>query len=128
MPQLNRAAISNDVLIWQHGRRFGIVGDGQSGDPSALILDNNVIATNRLGAGIPFIVAIAAGSNGAGAITVTGAVVGDVVAVVENLSSPAVVARGTTFEATVSVAGQVQQLSASNLSGTNYRFTVVPQS
>ena len=128
MASLGRAAKNDDVLIWEHGRRLGIVGDGQSGDPSVLILDGNPIATNRLGAGIPFIVAIAAGSNGIGAITVANAVVGDTVVAVENLTTPAVVARGTTFEATVSVAGQVQQLSASNLSGSNYRFTVVPQS
>ena len=128
MASLGRAAKNDDVLIWQHGRRLGIVGDGQTNDPSALILDGNVIATGRLGNGIPFIVAIAAGSNGIGAITVAGAVVGDVVAVAENLTTPAVVARGTSFDGTVSVAGQVQQLSASNLSGSNYRFTVVPQS
>jgi hypothetical protein len=128
MAQLGRAATNNDVLIWEHGRRLGIVGDGQSGDPSVLMLDGNPIASNRLGAGLPFIIAIAAGSNGVGAITVTGAVGGDTVVAVENLSTPAVVARGTSFEATVSVAGQVQQLSVSNLSGNNYRFTVVPQS
>ena len=72
--------------------------------------------------------AIAAGNNGVGAITVAGAVVGDTVVAVENLTTPAIVARGTSFEATVSVAGQVQQLSSSNLSGNNYRVTVVPQS
>ena len=127
MAFLGRAATANDVLIWLHGRRIGLVGDGQSGDPSVLYFDGP-IASNRLGAGIPFIVAIAAGSNGIGAITVANAVVGDTVVAVENLTTPAVVARGTTFEATVSVAGQVQQLSASNLSGSNYRFTVVPQS
>ena len=128
MASLGRAATNNDVLIWEHGRRLGIVGDGQTNDPSALMLDGNVIATNRLGAGLPFIVAIAAGNNGVGAITVAGAVVGDTVVAVENLTTPAIVARGTSFEATVSVAGQVQQLSSSNLSGNNYRFTVVPQS
>ena len=128
MASLGRAATNNDVLIWEHGRRLGIVGDGQTNDPSALMLDGNVIATNRLGAGLPFIVAIAAGNNGVGAITVAGAVVGDTVVAVENLTTPAIVARGTSFEATVSVAGQVQQLSSSNLSGNNYRVTVVPQS
>jgi hypothetical protein len=108
MAQLGRAATSDDVLIWEHGRRLGIVGDGQSGDPSALILDGKVIASNRLATGVlfKFITAVAVGP-----ITLAGAQPGDTVAGVIDLTSDA---DGTaTFESTITVAGQIQQIAAS---------------
>lgn len=71
----------------------------------------------------------AAGRNGAGAITLTGAAVGDRVAIVFGaptaggaLAAPAV----GTFEASVTVADQVQQVSASNLSTNTYVFVLIP--
>jgi hypothetical protein len=124
MGQLGRAAASDDVLVWEHGRRHGIVGDGQAGNPSALVLDGKVIASNRVTT--VKITAVAAGHNGAGAITVAGAVVGDTVMCVVNLSAPALAS--SSFEATVSVAGQVQQTSASDLSGSTFMFEVFPRS
>jgi len=66
----------------------------------------------------------AAGSNGAGAITATGARVGDLVSPVQITgANPA----ANTFEPVVSVNDQVQQLSASNLSGNTYFFLLTPQ-
>ena len=108
MAQLGRAATSDDVLVWEHGRRLGIVGDAQSGDPSALVLDNKVIASNRLAGGLLLkaITGIAVGP-----VTLTGAVVGDSVAGVVDLSTPGDAA--SKFESTISVAGQIQQLAAS---------------
>ena len=124
MAQLGRAATANDILVSEHGRRFGIVGDGQSGNPSALMLDGNVIASNRTAA--PVLVLAAAGSNGKGGVTIANAVVGDTVVNVTNLSTPG--DASSSFESTVSVAGQVQQSSASNLSGNTYLFTLWPRS
>jgi hypothetical protein len=124
MSQLGRAATSDDVLVWEHGRRLGVVGDGQSGDPSLLVLDGKGHLSNRQAA--PFFSAVAAGSNGAGAITVASAVKGDTVVSVTNLTAPA--DASSSFEAVVSVTGQVQQTSASNLSGNTYLFLVYPRS
>jgi hypothetical protein len=72
----------------------------------------------------PFFV-VAVGLNGAGAITVAGAKIGDIVTSV-NLTTPATTAANA-FEAVVSVDGQVQQSSASNLSGLTYAFLLFPQ-
>jgi hypothetical protein len=65
---------------------------------------------------------VAAGHNGAGAVTITGAPLGAKVISVVNLSSPALAS--SSFEATLSVAGQIQQTSSSNLSGNTYLITV----
>ena len=99
-----------------------MTGDGLSGVNSNLMVDGNVVAASRG----PTLVGVAAGSNGAGSITVTGAAVGDKVNAVTNLTTPALAT--SSFEATVSVANQVQQTSASNLSGSTYQFILVPQS
>lgn len=108
MAQLGRAATSDDVLVWEHGRRLGVVGDGQSGNPSALVLDGKVIASNRLAGGIlvKAVTAIAAG-----AITLTGAAVGDTVVSCTDLTTPG--DGSAKFETTISVANQIQQLAAS---------------
>lgn len=124
MAQLGRAATSDDVLVWEHGRRLGIVGDGQSGSPSGLMLDGKMIASNRTAA--PVLTGVAAGSNGAGNVAVAGAVVGDTVVSVTNLSTPA--DASASFESTVSVAGNVKQTSASNLSGSTFLFLLIPRS
>jgi hypothetical protein len=124
MSTLGRAITADDTLVEIHGRRFGIVGDGQAGDESALQLDGKCVLSNRQAA--PFFTATAAGNNGAGAITVTGAVKGDTVVSVNNLSSPA--DASSSFESTVTVTGQVQQSSASNLSGSTFLFIIYPRS
>lgn len=58
------------------------------------------------------------GRNGAGAVTLTGAAVGDVVLGVAGISSVGNAA--ASFEATISVINQIQQSSASDLSAVTY--------
>lgn len=60
------------------------------------------------------------GKNGAGACTATGAVVGDKVLAVFGMTGGALGAAGASFEATITVADQIQQSSASNLSANDY--------
>ncbi len=60
------------------------------------------------------------GRNGAGAITATGAVVGDAVIGVAGLTAGALGAATASFESAITVADQVQQSSASNLSANDY--------
>jgi hypothetical protein len=76
--------------------------------------------------------AVAAGSNGAGPVTVGasqgGATqVGDIVTAVFQGASTPVVVTADTFERVVSIAGQIQQNSSSNLSGNTYVWLVIPQ-
>lgn len=71
----------------------------------------------------------AAGRNGAGAVTLTGAVVGDRVFAVIGAPTAggALSAAGqAAFEAIITVADQVQQSSASNLSASTYVFILIP--
>jgi hypothetical protein len=124
MAQLGRAATNDDVLVWEHGRRLGIVGDAQSGDPSALILDGQVVASNRMT--VPFIAKAVLGHNGAGAVTLAGTVIGDTVVSATNLTTPGDVT--ASFEATISVAGQIQQTAVTNLSAAQVLFVVFPRS
>lgn len=120
--------IQDKVLVWLHGRRLGIYGDGQnttSGQPinnASLVLDGVTIGSTRTGA-TPFRVS-AAGLNGAGAITAVGALVGDNVSFV---TGPTNADSGSLFESTISVTGQVQQTSTTNLSGNQYIFDINPQ-
>lgn len=60
------------------------------------------------------------GKNGSGAITATGAAVGDTVLGVAGLTAGALGAADASFEATITVANQIQQSSASNLSANDY--------
>ncbi len=60
------------------------------------------------------------GRSGAGAITATGAVVGDKVLYVAGLTEGALGNASASFEATITVVDQIQQSSASNLSANNY--------
>jgi hypothetical protein len=60
------------------------------------------------------------GRNGAGALTLTGAKVGDRVAGVYNVTTPG--NSGANFETVITVADQIQQSSASNLSAVNHLF------
>jgi len=116
--------LRDKVLLWLHGRRLGIRGDGAGPSPSdVLVLDGVAVGSTRSGPNS--LKVVAAGSNGAGAVTVTGTKVGDNVEMVLNLSGDADAT--LSFEATVSVAGQVQQSSSSNLSGNTYLFFVQPQ-
>jgi hypothetical protein len=60
------------------------------------------------------------GRNGAGACTATGAVIGDLVLAVFGITGGALGAAGASFQATITVADQIQQSSASNLSANDY--------
>ena len=60
------------------------------------------------------------GRSGAGAVTATGAIVGDKVLYVTGLTEGALGDAGASFEATITVVNQIQQSSASNLSANNY--------
>jgi hypothetical protein len=120
--------LRDKVLLWSHGRRLGVRGDGQgaiSAPPTgALVLDGVAIGSTRSGPNS--LKVVAAGSNGAGAVTVTGTKVGDNVELVLDLTDATDIT--TAFEATVSIAGQVQQTSATNYSGKTCVFFVQPQS
>jgi aspartate 1-decarboxylase len=64
------------------------------------------------------------GRNGAGAITLTGAAVGDVVIGVAGISTVGNAA--ASFEGTITVVNQIQQSSASNLSAVTYTVLLAP--
>jgi hypothetical protein len=115
------ANAADKVGITIHGRRLGIIGDGLGTSSSSLQLDNVVIASTR-----PNILLAHLGHNGAGAVAVAGAVVGDNVVSVTNLTTPGDAT--ASFESTVTVAGQVQQTAATDLSAAQLLFSVQPQS
>lgn len=114
-------SIADRVLVWLHGRRIGITGDGQSGVSSQLVLDGVPIAGTRAD-----IIVTQVGRNGAGTLALAGAVVGDNVLNVTNISTPGDVT--ASFESTITVAGQIQQTAATNLSAAQLLFSIQPQS
>lgn len=116
--------IVDKVLLWLHGRRLGLFNDGQSTVNNSLVLDGVVVGSTRTGAAP--LLAVATGPNGAGGATVTGALIGDTVTLVLQSGSPFSDA-SSSFETTVTVAGQVQQTGSSNLSGNTYLFILNPQ-
>lgn len=115
--------LRDKVLVWLTGRRLGILGDNYGSDTAVLSLDGVAIGSTR--SGPTALMVSAAGVAAAGPVTVAGAVVGDNVAFV---LGPTNADAGASFETTVSVAGQVQQTSASNLSANQYVFFLQPQS
>lgn len=111
--------LADKVLIWIHGRRLGITGDGQSGVSSALVVDGVPVATTRA----PILKAVT-GLSAAGAITLTGTVIGDNVVSVTDLSTFADVT--SSFESTITVANQIQE--SASVSGHQVLVFVQPQS
>lgn len=97
--------IVDKVLLWLHGRRLGLFGDGQGTNNSSLVLDGVTVGSTRTGA--TQLVVVATGLGAAGAVTVPGTLVGDTVNLVLNLGADTDVT--SSFESTVSVAGQVQE-------------------
>jgi hypothetical protein len=63
---------------------------------------------------------VQAGKNGAGALTLTGALQGDTVVAIANLTAPGDLQ--SSFEATITVAGQIQQSAATDLSAKQVLF------
>jgi hypothetical protein len=105
-----------------HGRRFGFMGDGISNGGNFLLwLGNKIVGSTRL----PLVTTFT-GAAAAGAITLTGANVGDLVISAINLTTPA--DASASFESTISVANQIQQSSASNLSGSTFLVSLSRQS
>ncbi len=115
------ANLGEKVLVWLHGRRIGLTGDGMASGSAALVIDNVPVATTRA----PILIC-QAGKNGAGALTLTGTAVGDNVIGATNLSTPGDAT--SSFEGTITVANQIQQSSSSNLSGAQILFSIQPQS
>jgi hypothetical protein len=115
--------IVDKVLVWLHGRRLGLVGDGQGGNNNSLVLDSVVVGSTRTGANP--IKAIATGLSAAGAVTVTGTLVGDTVELVLDMSSAPFTDVTSSFESTVSVAGQVQETAS--VSSHSCLFFINPQ-
>jgi hypothetical protein len=116
------ALTQDNVLLWLHGRRLGLVGDGSFSASAGLLVDGQLVASKRG----PLVSQLAAGNNGAGSIAFPAAVDGDVVLLALDLTTPANVT--SSFEAVISVAGQIRQTSGTNLSSKNILFQVAPSS
>jgi len=102
--------LRDKVLLWMHGRRLGIVGDGQSS--TVLVLDGKAIGSTRSGpTAIPL---LATSGSGAGAVTLTGAVVGDNVQKVYDQNAANWVDVTSSFEGTITVANQIQQTASTS--------------
>ncbi len=124
------------------GSRDGTINDGKisaaklasNAVETAKIKDANVttakLATDAV-TGVKLAVAALnylgfAGKNGAGACTCTGAKVGDKVAGVVNLTDGGTAAAN--FESTITVANQIQQSAAGDLSSKNFSVLLVVKS
>ncbi len=100
----------DQVLVWLHGRRLGIVGDGEqtntiNATSSLLILDGVPIGSTRAGAvAAPLLIT---GLSAAGSVTMTGAVIGDIVARVINLGASTDVT--SSFESVITVTDKIQE-------------------
>ena len=116
------ALTQDNALLWLHGRRLGLVGDGAFSASSGLLVDGQLVGSKRGAA----VFQLAAGNNGIGSISFPAAIDGDVVLFALDLTTPANVT--SSFESTISVAGQIKQTSASNLSAKNIFFIVAPAS
>jgi hypothetical protein len=116
------ALTQDNVLLWLHGRRVGLVGDGTYSTSSGLLVDTVLVGSKRG----PAVCQLAAGNNGTGSVTFTAAVDGDIVMFALDLTTPANVT--SSFESVISTAGAIKQTSASNLSGKNIFFLLQPAS
>lgn len=76
-------------------------------------------------AGNPFVPGVVTGRATPGAITLTGALPGDLVVMATNMTTPANAA--TLFESTITIAGQIQQTSATDLSASKFQILTVHQ-
>jgi hypothetical protein len=116
----------DQVLVWLHGRRLGIVGDGEqtntvNATSSLLILDGVPIGSTRSGpASVPI---PATGLSAAGSITITGAVIGDTVLKVYDVAAALWVDVSSSFESVISVNNAIQETA----SVTNHAIVVFLQ-
>ena len=116
------ALTQDNVLLWLHGRRLGLVGDGSFSASSGLMVDSQLVGSKRG----PVVSQFAVGSNGVGTVSFPAAVDGDVVLFALDLTTPANVT--SSFEGVISTAGQIRQTSGANLSTKNIFFQVAPAS
>lgn len=124
MAHFSYTDLRDKVLNWLHGRRLGVIGDSYGSNTSLLVLDGIAVGSSRSGAAP--LLSVANGVAAAGPVTIAAAAVGDNVAMVLNLTGDS--DDSANFESTVTVAGQIQQSSASNLSANKYLFVFQPQS
>jgi hypothetical protein len=117
MEFLMPALTPDNVLLWLHGRRVGLVGDGSFSASSGLMVDGQLVGARRG----PVVSQLATGS-----IAFLAAVDGDAVLLALDLTTPANVT--ASFEAVISTAGQIRQVSAANLSAKNILFQIAPAS
>lgn len=118
------ANIIDKVLLWFHGRRLGIAGDGQAASGSSvLVLDGTVVGATRAP---PTFALVGTGLAAAGAVTLTGAVVGDTVVKVWDTNAAGYVDVTSSFESTISVANQIQETAS--VSSHNIRVELTPGS
>lgn len=104
--------IFDKVLVWVHGRRLGLFGDGQGTNNSSLVLDGVTVGSNRTGANS--LKGLATSLSAAGAVTLTGTLVGDTVEFVLDMNVAPFVDVTSSFESTISVAGQIQQTASTS--------------
>jgi hypothetical protein len=116
--------IRDRVLLWLHGNRFGLYGDGQATTNSAAVLDGVVVGSVRSGANSLKGIASSLAS-GTGAVTLAGTQVGDTVELVLDMNASPFVDVTADFESTISAAGQIQQTTA--LSNHSCLFFINPQ-
>jgi len=116
------ALTPDNVLLWLHGRRVGLVGDGSFSASSGLMVDGQLVGARRG----PVVSQLATGANGVGSVAFPTAVDGDAVLLALDLTTPANVT--ASFEAVISTAGQIRQISAANLSAKNILFQIAPAS
>jgi hypothetical protein len=124
MANYSLSNLADRVLLWLHGRRFGIIGDAYGSDTALTVLDGIPVGSSRSGPNA--VKAVFTGLAAAGSIVFAGAQVGDSVEIVVGLNTPG--DASASFESTISVAGHIQQTSASNLSAVTYLGFVQPQS
>lgn len=110
-----------DVQV-PHGSNKGTIGSRKVTTPK---LDTDAVTGPKLAASA-FRMLTFTGRNLAGACTLTGAKVGDKVIGVANLTTPGNAA--AKFEATITVANQIQQGAAENLSAAIFLVILVAKS
>jgi len=114
------------------GKTGAITLIGATSLTGALTLTGNLTMTGTLKpskAILPtnaFLVVAHLGKNGAGAVTLTGAAIGDKVIGAVNLTTPG--DAKSLFESTITVANQIQQSSATDLSAAQIQFIILKQS
>jgi hypothetical protein len=125
--------MAQKVLLWIHGMRLGIAGDpqgdGQPATSTCLVLDGIPIGSTRGALLVAKVNALgAAGSVSLAGTPAASAAVGDAVVAVFDFGTAATVTDVTaSYEATISVAGAIQQ-TAAGTAGHNLLVFIQPQS